>query len=164
MPLAVTHVAPAIILFNYFKKKIDLKKYDFSHAAFAAGVGALLPDIDIFLGNFLRPYGYNLMHGSYTHTVFFALIFFMLGAIMFLFKEYRMVLFFSLLGSGVILHIFLDYLIGGGAEAGVMWFYPLSMHPYKIHLLRSIPFPFWGQDLDAAILLGWVYLKPNSFK
>lgn len=164
MPLAVTHVAPAIIAFNFFRKKFDLGKYDFPHAGFIAAVGALLPDTDLFLGSLLKLFGYDLAHGTFTHTVFFALIFFMFAGIAFLFQERRIVLLFSLLGAGVILHIFLDYLIGGGAERGVMWFYPLSTEAYKLHLLRSLPFPFWGQDLDAALLLGWLYLRPNSFK
>lgn len=164
MPLAVTHVAPAVVLFNFLKKKLNIEKFEFSHAVFIAAVGALLPDTDLFLRGFLKPYGINLAHGMYTHTVFFALIFFMFAAILFLAKKYRAVLFFSLLGSGIILHIFLDYLIGGGAEAGVMWFYPLSAQPYKIHLLSALHLPFWSQDLDAAVLLVWIFLKSDSFK
>jgi len=164
MPLAVTHVAPAIVLFNYFKKKLNLEKYEFPHIAFIAAVGALLPDTDIFLGRILRLFGYNLAHGTYTHTLFFALIFLFPAAILFSFKHYRSALFLSLLGFGIILHIFLDYFIGGGAEAGVMWFFPLSYHPYKIHLLSSLPFPLWPEELDAVVLLGWIYFKPSSFK
>lgn len=164
MPLAVTHVAPAVLLFNFFKKKLNFEKYEFTHAAFIASVGALLPDIDIFLGRILRSFGYNLAHGTFTHTLFFAFLFLLPAAILFCIRKYRSALFFSLLGFGIILHIFLDYLIGGGAEAGVMWFYPLSDHPYKIHLLSSLPYPLWPQELDALVLLGWIYLKPFSFK
>jgi membrane-bound metal-dependent hydrolase YbcI (DUF457 family) len=164
MPLAVTHVVPAIILYNYFKKKLGIEKYDFPHAAFVAAVGALLPDTDIFLGRFLQLFGFNLAHGSYTHTTFFALIFFTVAAIFFLFKKYRLVLLFSLLGFGIIIHIFLDYLIGGGAEKGVMWFFPFSDHSYKIHLLRDLPFPLWAEELDGLVLLGWIWFKSVSFK
>jgi membrane-bound metal-dependent hydrolase YbcI (DUF457 family) len=164
MPLAVTHVVPAVILFNFFKKKLNLEKYEFPHAAFIAAVGALLPDIDIFLGRFLHLFGFNLAHGSYTHTPFFALIFLLPAVICFFLKKYRLALLLSLLGFGIIIHIFLDYLIGGGAEAGVMWFYPFSYHSYKIHLLSSLPYEFWPQELDALVLLGWIYFKPNSFK
>lgn len=164
MPLAVTHVAPAIILFNYFKKKLGIEKFEFPYAAFIAAIGALLPDTDIFLGRFLPLIGINLAHGSYLHTPFFALIFFTVAAILFLFKKYRLVLLFSLLGFGIIIHIFLDYLIGGGAEKGVMWLFPFSEHSYKIHLLRNLPFPLWAEELDGLVLLVWVYFKSASFK
>lgn len=164
MPLAVTHVAPAIILFNFFKKKFGIEKFEFPHAVFVAAIGALMPDTDIFLGRFLHLFGFNLPHGSYTHTTFFALIFLLPALILYLLKKYRLALFFSLLGFGIILHIFLDYFIGGGAEKGVMWFFPFSEHSYKIHLLRNLPFPLWAEELDGLILLGWVYFKSASFK
>jgi membrane-bound metal-dependent hydrolase YbcI (DUF457 family) len=164
MPLAVTHVAPALILFNYLKKKFHIEKYEFKHIAFVSTIGALLPDADIFLGRFLHLYGFNLTHGSYAHTTFFAFLFIFPAIIFYLFKKYRLALFFSLLGFGIVLHIFLDYLIGGGAEAGVMWFFPFSNQSYKIHLLSALPFPFWAIELDALVLLGWIYLKSDSFK
>ncbi len=164
MPLAVTHVAPAILLFNFFKKKFNIGKYGFSHAVFISAIGALLSDTDIFLGRFLQLFGYDLAHGSYTHTTFFALIFLLPAVIFYLFKKYRLTLFFSLLGLGIILHIFLDYFIGGGAEAGIMWFFPFSDHSYKIHLLSTLSFPLWAIELDAVVLLGWIYFKSGSFK
>jgi membrane-bound metal-dependent hydrolase YbcI (DUF457 family) len=164
MPLAVTHVAPAVLLFNFLKKKFNIRKYEFSQALFISAIGALLPDTDIFLGRFLHVYGFNLAHGTYTHTVFFAFIFLFPAVIFYLFRKYRSALFFSLLGFGIIIHIFLDYLIGGGAEAGVMWFFPFSNQSYKIHLLSALPFPFWAIELDALVLLGWIYFKPSSFK
>ena len=163
MPLAVTHIAPAVELFNYFKNKFDFGKHAGRNAVFVAAIGALLPDTDIFVGRVLHLFGYNLSHGSYTHTLFFALIFLVPAAILYYLKKYRYSLYLSLLGFGVILHIFLDYFIGGGAESGVMWFFPLSNHPYKIHLLYSLPFPLWAEELDALVLLGWIYFRPSLF-
>lgn len=164
MPLAVTHAAPAVLLFNFFKKKLGIEKFEFKYAAFTAAIGALLPDTDIFLGRILELFGYDLVHGTYMHTPFFALFFLAPAVIFFCVKKYRSALFFSLLGFGVIIHIFLDYLIGGGAEAGVMWFFPLSDQAYKIHLLSNLPYEFWPQELDALVLLGWIWFKPESFK
>ncbi len=140
MPLAVTHVAPAIILFNFFKKKFGIEKFEFQYAALVAAIGALLPDSDIFLGRILELFGYDLVHGTYMHTPFFALFFFVPAVIFFYLKKYRFSLFFSLLGLGIFIHIFLDYLIGGGAEAGVMWFFPLSDQAYKFNFLSSSPY------------------------
>lgn len=164
MPLAVTHIAPAVFLFNFLKKKLNIEKYAGSHAVFIASIGALLPDFDIFLGRVLKIFGYDLVHGTYLHTPFFALFFFLPALVFLLLKNYRFALYFSLLGFGIILHVFLDYLIGGGAEAGVMWFFPLSSVAYKIHLLSSLSFSLWPQELDAVVLLAWIWLKKSSFR
>lgn len=80
MPLAVTHVATTVFLSDRLKSKLDFAKYEGKYWLFITAVGALLPDIDIFLGRILKLFGYTLRHGSYTHTLFFALLFFALAA------------------------------------------------------------------------------------
>ena len=56
---------------------------------------------------------------------------------------------------GILFHLFLDWLLGGGSWEGIMWFWPFSTQPYKIHLLRMFD-PVIFVVLDAIILILWL--------
>lgn len=159
MPLAAAHIIPAIIIFNRLKDKPFFKQYLKPNALAIAAIGSLLPDIDILLNWILKPSGYSLEHGTYTHTLLFAFLFFLPAAIFAVMKKYKFSIYLFIAAGGTVLHLLLDYIIGGGGGNGVMWLYPFSEQTYKIHLLSKIPIENAFEGLDAIILLTWIYFK-----
>lgn len=158
MPFAVTHVLTAIILVDiyrdYFAKH---KKYFTLHTIFIAGFAGLLPDIDIPLNWFLNFFGLGIEHGTITHTPLFGLIFLLPGALLWHKKRHKMAMYFFVICFGILLHIFLDYFLGGGQNEGVMFFYPFSDSPFKLHLLSKLNIFNVPAAIDAVILLAWLW-------
>ncbi|MBU1941073.1 MAG: hypothetical protein KKC68_04810, partial [Candidatus Thermoplasmatota archaeon] len=64
----------------------------------------------------------------------------------------------------ILLHIFLDYLIGGGAYEGIMWLFPFSTQVWKLHLLSYASISILPEALDALILLGWLWHEEIKHK
>lgn len=159
MPLAVTHTIPTMELFNYLKNKYKLQKYVGPRVLFIVAASSLLPDTDIALNWILKFFGFTLKHGTYTHTLAFGFLFLLPGILMFLFKRYKYALYLFIAFAGIFVHLFMDYFLGGGAQEGVMWFYPLSNESYKLHLLFLIPLKNLPESLDALVLLAWIYAK-----
>lgn len=159
MPLAVTHIIPAIALFNHFKDKFFYKNIFNRNVIFIVAFGALLPDIDIPLDWFLQTIGFDIGHGTYTHTLLFSFIFIFPAIILYFIKKTKASQYLFILGSGIIFHLLLDYIAGGGAKEGIMWLYPFSDQAYKIHLLFMIPVQSLPEALDGIILLYFFYQK-----
>ncbi len=159
MPLAATHIILTISLFDYIKNKFWKNKHFGKHVLFVVAVGSLLPDIDIPLNWILKSLGYNLEHGTYTHTLLFAFIFLFLSFIFKIIKKKKYAAYLIILSAGIVFHLLLDYIIGGGAKEGVMWFFPFSDKTYKIHLFFPLPLKSAPEALDAIILLSWIYFK-----
>jgi len=164
MPLAVTHILFSIICVDLYKKFFATHKKLFTKKIiFIAGISALLPDLDIPLRMFFRlidqsaPLFYS--HGGITHTAFFALFFLIPAIIYFNLKDNEKGVLFSVISFGIFSHLLLDYLIGGGAEYGVMWFFPLSLTAYKIHLLLNLGLSDLPMAMDAIFLLAWIYYE-----
>lgn len=158
MPLAVTHVILIIILVDLYRDYITKHKRYFSlHTVFIAGLAGLLPDIDIPL-NWLFNYSFDFFkHGGITHTPLFGLIF-LIPAFYFLRKEkHKRAMYFFVICFGILFHLFLDFLLGGGSREGIMFFWPLSIESFKIHLFSKIGLSNIPAAVDALILLGWLY-------
>ena len=169
MPYAVTHVLLTIILVDiyrdYFAKKN--KKYFTLHTILVAGIGGLLSDIDVPLNWLFNIFGYTyplFEHGGITHTPFFGLLFLVPAFILLNKKKHKSSMYFFVLSFGVLLHILLDYVLGGGAHTGIMFFWPLSTAGYKIHLLNQLGLSNVPAALDALILLGWLYHEEGKHK
>ncbi|MCK5176750.1 MAG: metal-dependent hydrolase [Candidatus Aenigmarchaeota archaeon] len=167
MPLAVTHVILTIVLVDLYRDYIlKNKKYFTMHTVMIAGIAGLLPDIDIPLSKIFALFSIHIEwieHGMITHTPIFGLIF-LIPAFYFLKKENKtMASYFFVITFGVLFHIFLDFLLGGGRYEGIMLFWPILDQPYKIHLLRH-----FGEhifiSLDAIILLLWLYHEEVKHK
>lgn len=157
MPLAVTHVLLTIILVDlyrdYFTKH---KKYFTLHTVLIAGIAGLLPDLDLPL-NWLFNNSFELLkHGGITHTPFFGLIFLIPAFYFWHKKQHRTSVIFFVITFGVLFHLFLDILLGGGAGEGSMIFWPLSNTAVKVHLLGKIGLTDLPAALDAFILLAWL--------
>ncbi len=171
MPNAVAHVILTIILVDlfrdYYMKKKHHKKYLTLHTIFIAGIGGLLPDIDIPINWILNSLGYSfeiLKHGYITHTILFGLIFLIPGIILWKKEKHKTACYFFVITFGIFFHIFLDYLLGGGRFEGIMWFWPFLTNSYKIHLLSKIGLSEIPAALDAAILLGWLWHEEIKHK
>ncbi len=169
MPLAVTHVLSTIIVVDLYRDYVARhKKYFTLHTVLIAGIAGLLPDIDIFLRAVSSLFRINLhwffQHGNITHTPFFA-SFFLIPALFLLYKDKKKeATYFFVMVFGILLHIFLDYLVGGGAYEGIMWLFPFSTEAWKIHLLRGIGFSNVPMALDAMILLLWLWHEEAMHK
>jgi membrane-bound metal-dependent hydrolase YbcI (DUF457 family) len=169
MPLAVTHVLLTIIVVDLYRDYVAKhKKYFTLHTVFIAGIAGLLPDIDIPLRAIASILNLNLhwffQHGNITHTPFFAILFLIPALFLLYGDKKKEAMFFFVMTFGILFHIFLDYLIGGGAYEGIMWFFPFSMHAWRIHLLSMIGVSDLPMALDAIILLAWLYHEEIKHK
>ena len=157
MPLAVTHVLLTIITIDLYRDYIAKNKKLFSlHTIVLGGIAGLLPDIDIPLGWIGQYFGISIVHGSITHTPWFALLFFIPGLIFLHKGNKKNAVIYFVIGFGVLLHIFLDWFLGGGMREGVMWLFPFSMQAFKLHILGEIGDNV-AAGIDAVLLLGWLW-------
>ncbi|MBN1157275.1 metal-dependent hydrolase [Candidatus Woesearchaeota archaeon] len=169
MPLAVTHVLSTIIFVDLYRDYVAKhKKYFTLHTVFIAGIAGLLPDIDLVIRTIGSIFNLNLhwffQHGNITHTPFFAL-FFLIPALFLLYKDKKKeAMYFFVIVFGILLHIFLDYLIGGGAYEGIMWLFPFSLQTWRIHLLSCTGISDLPMAIDAVILLAWLYHEEIKHK
>jgi membrane-bound metal-dependent hydrolase YbcI (DUF457 family) len=170
MPLAVTHVLTSIISVDLYRDYVSKHKKLFTvHSVFLAGFFGLLPDIDVVLGMIAGMFSLNtpalLQHGGITHTPFFAALFLIPAFIIWREKKKRRIaVYFFIAAFAVMLHIFLDYLLGGGSYEGIMWLFPLSMQASKIHLLGYYDQGNIPAALDAIILLAWLWHEEIKHK
>ncbi|UCD04446.1 MAG: metal-dependent hydrolase [Candidatus Woesearchaeota archaeon] len=168
MPLAVTHVILTIIIVDLLRDYVikKHKRYITLHTLFIAGIGGILPDIDIALG-----WLYSLItgtntsfHGGFTHTPLFGLIFLIPGLILWYKGKHRYATYFFVLTFGVLFHISLDLILGGGAYEGIMLFWPISTATFKIHLLKMVGVVGIPSAIDGIILLLWLWHEEYKHK
>jgi membrane-bound metal-dependent hydrolase YbcI (DUF457 family) len=167
MPLAVTHVLLTIIALDLYRDYVTKDKKKFSlWTVLIGGIAGLLPDIDIPLNYVLSNFGMHLQlleHGGITHTPFFGMIFLVPAAIFWMANKHRLSTIFVAISFGIIFHFFLDFLIGGGAEAGVAALWPFSDQTFKVFLAAGYNFPI-SAGLDAIILLAWLFHEYKRHK
>jgi membrane-bound metal-dependent hydrolase YbcI (DUF457 family) len=163
MPYAVTHVLLAIILVGLYRDYITKhKKYFTLHTVFIAGLAGLLPDIDIPLNWFLNFFGLNIVHGTITHTLLFALIFLIPGLILWRQKKHKVAMYFFVVCFGILFHIFLDFLFKSDSF-GIMLFYPLSTQTFGLNLISNLSQTV-SAGIDAIILLAWLWHEEIKHK
>jgi membrane-bound metal-dependent hydrolase YbcI (DUF457 family) len=165
MPLAVTHVLLTIIVIDLYRDYVTKHKKFFSlHAVLIGGIAGLIPDIDILLKLVLQNFGIYIEHGGITHTPWFMMLFFIPGLIFINRRDYKKATLMFIISFGVLFHIFLDYFLGGGMFEGIMWFYPISMHTFKIHLFYWIDADNMPILVDAIILIVWLWHEEVKHK
>ncbi|MCA9485568.1 MAG: metal-dependent hydrolase [Nanoarchaeota archaeon] len=125
MPYAVTHILVPIIIVaivrDFYLKNKDKKKFPL-HYVLIAGVGGVLPDIDIpvsFILNFLGASDWNI-HRVFTHSYIFPASLFILFLIFSRFNSnarvcnltrhnLKLSIIFLMLSFGTLTHLLLDF-------------------------------------------------------
>ncbi len=169
MPLAVTHVLISVILVGLYRDYVTKhKKYFTLHTLFIAGFFGLLPDIDYPIRMVTNLLNLNVpwlfQHGGITHTPFFALLFLIPGFVFLKKKQHKISMYFFVAAFAIMLHLLLDYLIGGGRFEGIMWLFPFTLQGWKIHLLSYFSMKEIPIALDALLLLGWLWHEEVKHK
>jgi membrane-bound metal-dependent hydrolase YbcI (DUF457 family) len=169
MPLAVTHVLISVILVGLYRDYVTKhKKYFTLHTVFLAGVFGLLPDLDIPIRMISQFFNFSvpalLQHGGVLHTPLFALLFLIPGVILWANKKKKFAVYFYVACFAIFLHIFLDFLLGGGSHSGIMWLFPFTLQGWGIHILNSFGMKDLPIALDAVILLGWLWHEEVKHK
>ena len=164
MPFAVTHVLLTIIIVDLYRDYVTKhKKYFTLHTIFIAGFAGLLPDIDIPLNFILNFFGTGIVHGTLTHTPFFALIFLIPAIVLWNKKKHHIAMYFYVISFGIFFHLILDLLFRGDGN-GIMFLYPLSTAAFNLNLLAKYSAPHIVAGIDAVILLLWLWHEEMKHK
>jgi membrane-bound metal-dependent hydrolase YbcI (DUF457 family) len=165
MALAVTHVLLTILLVDLYRDYVTKhRKYFTIHTLFVAGIGGLLPDIDIPLSQVLGYFGYYnslLDHSGVTHTIFFGLIFLIPAFILLMKKKHKESTYFFVISFGVLFHLFLDIVVN---EGSYMLFWPLTTSLFGFTQFAVLGLNGSQVSLDAIILILWLYHEEVKHK
>jgi membrane-bound metal-dependent hydrolase YbcI (DUF457 family) len=175
MPQAVTHILVPILIaavFRDFYLRKNEKAHFPLHYVLIAGIGGVLPDIDIVISvifNLIGLENWNV-HKTFTHSLFFPAIFLILY---FVLKpvhkkakicnlgrhNLKLSTICLILAFGITAHILLDSLTWERAY----YFYPFSSREFGINLIDYLPEGLRGMalpTLDGILLVVWiVYLE-----
>jgi hypothetical protein len=168
MPLAVTHVILSIIAADLYRDYVTKhKRYFTLWTILVAGIAGLAPDLDHPIRAGLLALGIDvplLAHGMALHTPAFGLVFLIPFAACWAMKKHKLAVIFAVITFGILFHLFLDWLIGGGDVRGIMLGFPFSYEQFKGPFLGLVfNFPM-REALDAAILLVWLVHEEKRHK
>lgn len=171
MPQAVTHLLVPLVIGSWIKDWYESrrKKKRFSlHYVLIAGIGGILPDIDIAIFWILHWFGFTLekVHRTFTHTIFLPLLLF---ALYFIFRnikirelgrhKLKVSIMFLMLAFGSSIHLMLDAILSGQ----IVLFYPFLNYTTGLDLIGKLPYPLINLAspcLDGALLVLWIiYLE-----
>lgn len=175
MPYAVTHILVPIILVAIFRdfylRNKDRKKFPL-HYVLIAGLGGVLPDIDLAISVLLKFAGVAnwYVHKTFTHSLFFPAIFFLIYLVLLPVKKEAKICNLTrhklklstislMIAIGSLIHILLDALVGGPA----FFFYPFISTDFGFYLTSYLPASLESLSLpllDGILLVIWiVYLE-----
>src|SRR3989344_7439199 len=121
MALAVTHIILTIAFLDIFRHYVfGLKKFP-RYLLVIGGIAGLAPDLDIPIGWILTLVtGNNVnIHGLFTHSIFFALLFAVIGAVLHYKKNLKWAKICYVIAVGWTFHILLDCIFN--AYAAFLW-------------------------------------------
>ncbi len=174
MPFTATHILIPILLAAVFRdiyNKRNKTKFPL-HYVLIAGLGGILPDIDIIISVILNLFGienWNI-HKTFTHSLFFPVVFFVLFLISSKMKakaqicrirrhKLKISMIFLAISFGILTHILLDSIFGQKAY----FFYPFSLNDYGIDLVGYLPRDLRGAAfplMDGFLVVIWIiYLE-----
>jgi membrane-bound metal-dependent hydrolase YbcI (DUF457 family) len=170
MPHAVTHVIIALIIASfirdyYIRKGKGNRKSFPLHYVLIAGLGGLLPDIDILAFWILSWFGFTMseVHRTFTHTLFVPLIFLIIGLITNKIKNkelgrhhLKISIILLMLALGSFIHLALDASLAGVIRP----FYPFSNFHIGYSVMNHLPAPLgdiFFPSLDAVLLILWLF-------
>ena len=171
MPTAVTHLLVPIFIASLFRdyilRKQTKKKFPL-HYVMIAGIGGVLPDINILFWLFLKPFGYAIeqVHRNWIHSIFIPLFFIFLALLLYKINvnpHRKHILNLGIiclaLAFGTSMHIILDGLISGEVHPIA----PLSDYELGFNLVNYLPDYLSGLAIplfEGILLLLWlVYLE-----
>ena len=174
MPQAATHILIPLILVSLFRdyyiKRKNKKSFPL-HYVLIAGIGGVLPDLDIVAFWILYFFGFTFdgIHRTFMHTLFVPLSFVLLAFISFNFKnikelgrhKLKLWIIFLVIALGSFLHLLLDAIFHGS----IMPFYLLSNYAIGLNLFGYLPSALEqiaAPSLDAGLLIVYlIYLELN---
>ena len=152
MALAVTHVILTIAVLDIFRHYVFGKKKFPRYLLVIGGIAGLAPDLDIPLGwimALLTGDSVNI-HGLFTHSIFFALFFLMIGLLFHYYKKMKWAKIFYVIAVGWTLHILLDCLFNS---------YLTFLWPFLVNTQMLCPqgiLKNYSSSIDAIILVLWL--------
>jgi len=165
MPQAVTHIVIAILIGEFIREFVVKDKKKFSiYYVFIIGLAGILPDIDVAAFWILKFFGFTLneVHRTFTHTLFFPLLFFLLAGIFWKVKtkelgrhHLKLHTIFLMIALGTLIHLVLDATIGGTIAP----LYPFLDFHIGYNLSGFLPEDLqqiFYASLDAAIFILWL--------
>jgi membrane-bound metal-dependent hydrolase YbcI (DUF457 family) len=142
----------AIILINWFRKKV-LKKKDFPLSlVLVGGIAGILPDIDFlvyWLWGIFSGVGVSEIHGVYTHTLVVPVALLLIAVALWKVKKVAHV--FLVSAAGYVIHLLLDSLFSTKPL-----FYPFSSVELGLSVIPSEILVIFYMSLDAVLLLLWL--------
>lgn len=157
------HVLLAIIVLDLFRDYIVKDKKEIPlHFIFIGGIAGLLPDIDIplfWLINNMRGIQVEWFHRTFSHSIFFPLIFLVLSLIIYRFnKKYSLLS--AIVSFGITFHLLLDFIVQGF----IMPLYPITMNVAGLNLVELLGLRSIVPGLDAIILIAWLWHEERKHK
>lgn len=171
MPTAVLHILVPLVLVALYRDYFisDKKKRSFPlHYVLIAGIGGILPDIDIGAYWILHWFGYSIdvVHRTIMHSIFLPVL---LLALYFVFMKVKvgelgrhkltLSMIFMMLFIGVITHLILDGLLAGS----ICLLCPVSAAMSGFNLIGLLPEGLQGiaiASVEGVLLVFWlVYLE-----
>ncbi len=163
MPYAVTHILVPLILIGLFRDYVSKRRFPLYYV-FIGGIAGILPDLDVIVFYILSFFGFalNEVHRTFSHTLFFPLLFLLLGLLTIKNRGRRKLnlsIIFLVISFGIFTHLVLDGILSGK----IIPFYPISYYSIGLNLISLAPFswqPLILPSLDAALLILWLcYLE-----
>lgn len=152
MALAVTHIILTIAFLDIFRHYVfGLKKFP-RYLLVIGGIAGLAPDLDIPLGWILTLLSGNPVniHGLFTHSIFFALLFAFIGVILHYQQNLKWAKICYVVAVGWLLHIFLDCVFN--AYSTFLWPLPINTAAFcPSGILEN-----YRTSIDAIILVLWL--------
>jgi len=167
MPQAVTHLLFPLVIGSWIKDWYEKKK---SRGIFSlryvlvAGIGGVLPDLDLAIFWILYYFGFTMeqVHRTFTHTIFLPLIFLILFFVLnnkVKLGRLKWNTIFLMLALGSSIHLILD----GTLSGYIVPLYPLLNLEVGLNLVGMLPKPLMDIAiplLDGILLILWVvYLE-----
>lgn len=144
MPHAVAHILTPIILLDLYRDHIAKKKFPLGYVMLA-GVGGILPDIDVavyWLINTFSSIALKEVHRMITHTLLVPAIIIIIAAAAYMLSKkatYAMLA----VTFGYLTHLLLDYALAGT----IMPFYPFSAARYGLNIIPPT-------EIGSTIIIG----------
>ncbi len=153
MAYAVTHILVVIVFLDLLRHYVFGKNKFPRYLVVLGGIAGLAPDLDIPLGWILSLITGKevLIHGTFTHSLILVLVLFAVGIFLHSQKNYLWSRIFNVVGVGVLFHIGLDCLYGGGLEKFFFWPFMLKLNVCNLWNL----YPY-GNEIDAILLVLWL--------